>query len=45
MRWPGTNSVTFTGNARPGAAFDLTVTVAPGAIVPSTASTPESQRA
>jgi len=42
IRRPGTNSVTLTGNARPGAAFERTVMVLPGAMVPSTASTPES---
>lgn len=34
--------MTFNGNARPGAACERMVTVSPGLIRPSTASTPES---
>jgi hypothetical protein len=39
----GSNAVTRTGNARPGAASVRMRTVPPGAIAPSTAVTPESQ--
>ena len=42
IRRPGSKSVTFTGNARPGLALTCTLIFAPGAIVPSTRSTPES---
>jgi hypothetical protein len=43
MRWPGVNSVTLTGKARPGLALDTTLIFSPGAMLPSTRSTPESQ--
>src|SRR3954447_15198713 len=39
----GSNAVTVTGNARPGAADERMVIFCPSARVPSTASTPESQ--
>jgi hypothetical protein len=42
IRWPGVNSVTFTGKARPGLALDTTLIFSPGAMLPSTRSTPES---
>ena len=41
----GSNAVTFTGKARPGAAWLRIRTVPPAAIRPSTPSTPESQAA
>ena len=40
---PGTTSVTFTGKARFGLAAETTLIFSPGAIVPSTRTTPESQ--
>ena len=43
IRLPGVNSVTLTGKARPGLALDTTLSLAPGAMPPSTRSTPESQ--
>src|SRR5216683_4924185 len=39
MRSPGLNSVTLTGNARPGLTLTSTLIVSPGAILPSTLST------
>jgi len=42
IRWPGLNSVTLTGNARPGLALEATLIFRPGAMAPSTRSTPES---
>ena len=42
-RTGGSKSVTLTGKARPGAAWDRIVIFSPGAIWPSTRSTPESQ--
>jgi len=41
---PGSNSMTLTGNARPGLTLTKTLMVSPGAIRPSTRSTPESHR-
>ena len=43
IRWPDVNSVTRTGNARPGLACETTLIFSPGAMRPSTRSTPESQ--
>jgi hypothetical protein len=42
IRFPGVNSVTLTGKARPGLALDRTVSFSPGAMRPSTRSIPES---
>jgi hypothetical protein len=39
----GSNSVTASWNARPGFASDTSLSFSPGAIVPSTLRTPESQ--
>ena len=44
IRLPGVNSVTLTGKARPGLALDTTLIFSPGAMLPSTRSTPESHR-
>src|SRR3954451_4809351 len=45
IRSPALYSLTLTGNARPGFAWECTLIVSPGAIVPSTRSTPESHAA
>jgi hypothetical protein len=42
IRWPGLNSVTLTGKARPGLALETTLSLLPGAMLPSTHSIPES---
>jgi hypothetical protein len=42
IRWPGLNSVTLTGKARPGSALETTLSLFPGVMLPSTRSIPES---
>jgi hypothetical protein len=42
IRLPGVTSVTLTGKARPGLTLDTTLIFSPGAMLPSTRSTPES---
>jgi hypothetical protein len=43
IRWPGLNSVTLTGKARPGLTLETTLIFSPGAMRPSTRTIPESQ--
>ena len=42
IRWPGANSFTLTGKARFGFASETTLIFSPGAMRPSTRTTPES---
>jgi hypothetical protein len=42
IRWPGLNSVTLTGKARPGSALETTLSLFLGVMLPSTRSIPES---